>query len=249
VLEESAAMIHSEVSLAFVNYDVPVGWGWIACATGFLVVYLGLVACGRRFRLRLLAISSLVLLVAVVCLWFRSRIIVDQVGLRYSTAGTPQTLWHFGLGTHMGKMSVYLEESAATSPITAQLGWRGYWVTGTPTGARANNVWGVSDRIAHPLHLQGLGFEVLIHGDARVPGKWVLLHEWGLLVPDWFVVACLLLFPGWWAFSRWRLPRRRMKLNLCVCCGYPLRGLEEPIRCPECGKAKSEVKCRSPREP
>ena len=59
-----------------------------------------------------------------------------------------------------------------------------------------------------------------------------------VVVPAWAVVAPSGLF-GAWGLRRWlrgRRRRRRVRLGLCVNCGYDLR--ETPKRCPECGTAK-----------
>jgi hypothetical protein len=54
----------------------------------------------------------------------------------------------------------------------------------------------------------------------------------GVEVPDWFLIAVLLVLPA----MRWA-PRRRPAPGSCPTCGYDLRAT--PQRCPECGATPS----------
>jgi hypothetical protein len=51
-------------------------------------------------------------------------------------------------------------------------------------------------------------------------------------IPDYLIVALLLIYPAMW-FRRKRTIARRFKEGLCVKCGYDLRGGH--TACPECG--------------
>ena len=65
-------------------------------------------------------------------------------------------------------------------------------------------------------------------GDATLTGWRYVGVSW------WLLAAVASILPARWAW-RWRRERRAKRLgqNLCVRCGYDLRGT--PDRCPECG--------------
>jgi hypothetical protein len=56
-----------------------------------------------------------------------------------------------------------------------------------------------------------------------------------LALPNWLLLLLTAGLPAWWLRqARGRhLRKRRMKLGLCLACGYDLRASKE--RCPECG--------------
>ena len=74
----------------------------------------------------------------------------------------------------------------------------------------------------------------------------------GMMARHWFLFLLTALLPLMWitrealAAVRKRVRARRMKLGLCLRCGYDLRGT--PQRCPECG-AVAEFEPRSPHNP
>jgi hypothetical protein len=61
-----------------------------------------------------------------------------------------------------------------------------------------------------------------------------------LLVPLWAIAIVSAILPGWWVvrYRRRRLVRQRQAANLCLRCGYDLRG--SAGRCPECGTAPNQ---------
>lgn len=56
-----------------------------------------------------------------------------------------------------------------------------------------------------------------------------------VVIRIWFVTSIFGLLPAFWCYSTFRRVRktRRLRCNLCVSCGYDLRG--SPTACPECG--------------
>lgn len=57
-------------------------------------------------------------------------------------------------------------------------------------------------------------------------------------INDAFAVPSTLLLPAGWIIYRWRLGRRESGCSRCVRCGYDMRA--SPVRCPECGAARTE---------
>jgi hypothetical protein len=68
-------------------------------------------------------------------------------------------------------------------------------------------------------------------------GQVYAVRSWSLLgVPHQGLIVAGLVPPLLWAGVRWRRRRersRRVRLGLCLACGYDLR--ESPEKCPECG--------------
>jgi len=60
-------------------------------------------------------------------------------------------------------------------------------------------------------------------------------------IPPWLLIISALVPPLLWSAVRWRRVRehrRRVRLGLCLACGYDLR--ESPEKCPECGAVPVE---------
>jgi hypothetical protein len=61
-------------------------------------------------------------------------------------------------------------------------------------------------------------------------------------IPHAAIIVPALVPPLLWAGFRWRRireRRRRVRLGLCLACGYDLR--HSPEKCPECGVAPSKL--------
>jgi hypothetical protein len=92
------------------------------------------------------------------------------------------------------------------------------------------------------LYLQGGGFEVLVKRDmAGIPG--LLSFPWvsSVVVPDWFLLVLLSIYPAWRMARHKHSEKYRRRHNLCINCGYSLQGQLAPVRCPECGTARNLV--------
>ena len=66
-------------------------------------------------------------------------------------------------------------------------------------------------------------------------------------IPVWLVIAGMLVPPLLLEGRRWRRVRehrRRVRLGLCLACGYDLR--HSPEKCPECGSASVQARTNPP---
>ena len=67
-----------------------------------------------------------------------------------------------------------------------------------------------------------------------------VIHGYEATVPFWFPMVLTLIAPLCW-LRRWRRQARRVRLGLCLHCGYDLRATPDAAgprvaRCPECGR-------------
>ena len=81
------------------------------------------------------------------------------------------------------------------------------------------------------------GFNLIRVGFPLVGGG---QHITSVLIPFWFLMVLTLMTPLCW-LRRWRRQARRVRLGLCLHCGYDLRATPAPTgprlpRCPECGR-------------
>ena len=176
----------------------------------------------RVFNLSVLAALSLLLFIGLGCLWERSlRVNEDITYIRSSRQEVGLSLrprrFSFCLGTPWGV------------PRNEQSGWYHVAFEYNPEllDSFLTTMWKDS----------WLGFQ-LYNDDRPYPGgRW---HVVIVVVPFWFPMVLTLIAPLCW-LRRWRRRVRRVRLGLCLHCGYDLRATPAPTgprlpRCPECGR-------------
>jgi hypothetical protein len=165
----------------------------------------------RRQLLNLLTALSLLLCVAVVGLWVRSRFSADHVYLE------------FPAGAGGGAVTRYV----FTQPGVLGYGWS------IDSDHRGSGQWDLSYRESEPswFHYSRLVPEI---------SEWVTLHSppgtppesVTYTVPSWMLFLALAARPAIVA-RRVLSKHRRRGAGVCQSCGYDLRAT--PGRCPECG--------------
>ena len=182
----------------------------------------------------ILAALSLLLFVAVVVLWVRSKENRDVILFRRSGS-------QFSVSSNPGRLECHVHTT------DADLGGPSGWHLGTirwgvpieqPDGSRLTFMPGPADWTrwhfgfkwwpAHFVDPAGTPFH-------QGPAAGYTVKSWKLAVPHWFLAAltgvpsCIRIV----SVLRRAGMLRRMRHGLCPSCGYDLRAT--PERCPECG--------------
>jgi hypothetical protein len=191
---------------------------------------------------------SLMLSVAVVALWVRSRASMDLLS-RTTTHGTAldggsrECFVRSNVGELVFVVQPY-EYHRTTPPVPDDDGY-----TGVPTpeplrwtSKDADPEFAVSHTAVKPPYghnAAGFAYGRYVGRVSRSPdGSWSQRRQYTLSTPHWFAALVLALPAAAWAFRRHRL-RRRRSAGLCPACGYDLRASAD--RCPECGAVPEGV--------
>lgn len=191
----------------------------------------------RRRVFTILAALSLLLCISLVALWIRSYWVHDTLALRtlsgdwmrapeedrggwraYHTGPSGGRLLIRGLGSSGGVCYIVRQ----THNVDADEVMMNRTLTATRL-ARASSTWQQDCRNL-------IAFRMI---QTDVSPWFETAH---ILAPHWFLVVLSAVLPACWAAQHHRL-RRRIRLGLCMRCGYDLRASNE--RCPECGMEKS----------
>ena len=168
----------------------------------------------RVFNLSFLAALSLLLFIGLGCLWARSMRVSEW--LSYTRSSGHQVF----LGTQLRRFgfTVFIPWGV---PRTVWSGW--------DYDSYQSDTQDLAGYLAMTWKDSWLGFK-LIRYDCPYQGGG--LHVTVGFLPLWFPMVLTLIAPLCW-LRRWRRQARRVRLGLCLHCGYDLRASTE--RCPECG--------------
>lgn len=183
----------------------------------------------RRWASNILAGLSLLLCLAVVCVWVRSywrtegwwrfpyfveknEYRQDRISLRRGRVDV--SLWSFTIDSGFIKMMKSATEAASYDDTS--------WTRerGDPWRPEREHWW------------EFLGLYVRLQKNVRSPAIPGTGSQVFVSIPYWLLVAVTAIAPGLWGMQYWR-KRRRKRKGMCRNCGYDLRA--SPDRCPECG--------------
>jgi hypothetical protein len=192
----------------------------------------------RRRLFNALSVLSLLLFVAVLVLWGRSR-----DGAYDDFAYVAARGRHGFVGYHFG--------SSDGALMVARIRVRGGETVGTADAGFRHQRSGRPSLWSWSFQTKMM---MLRHGVQR--GRWGAVWARGVKIsqrgresingvmfPHWFAALVLAVRPAMWCYGWWRRDRRRANgsgVNHCASCGYDLRAT--PERCPECGAEPAEQK-------
>jgi hypothetical protein len=167
----------------------------------------------RQRLMTILSAVSLVMCLATAGLWVRSYWRTDVIQFSTATSG-----FEFGAGRgELGFVLVLHKPAAKISPP------RFLWEV-------KKSYFLLSQRVPGTI-MRAFG-SAIIHNPPRSAGTSV----WAVALPCWFAMSLTALPVVSLIRNRLRRSALRLRLNLCVKCGYDLRAT--PDRCPECGRAQ-----------
>ncbi|MFI5379858.1 MAG: hypothetical protein ACHRHE_11210 [Tepidisphaerales bacterium] len=179
----------------------------------------------RVFNLSFLAALSLLLGIGLGCLWERSLRVHE--GIEYIRSSRQSV----GL-TIIPRRFHFFVYTPWDSPPNYRPGWHFDSSEWDPRQTRSflEAMWKDS----------WLGFD-LARQDYDVFGAGRSFTS--VIIPLWFPMVLTLIAPLCW-LRRWRRRARRVRLGLCLHCGYDLRATPDATgprlpRCPECGRESS----------
>jgi hypothetical protein len=172
------------------------------------------------------SIFSLLMSIGMACLWIRSYYRAEEFGHVSLHAEKDSNYLHF-YRLYLKRGSLGVSRTIASTMMIDLRFFSTNKYGFAHTFGRPNDLVTIGD-IATPT--KRFGFER--YGGSVLP--WHLTTRgWIIVVPLWFPMALMLVFPGIWIW-RWRRLRQRNRVGKCPVCGYDMRAT--PERCPECGK-------------
>jgi hypothetical protein len=196
----------------------------------------------KRWAMRILSMSSLVLLAGSVVLWVRSVRVNDQLSYRndrtvFTLMSAPHRLCFERTDVPRAGMVAIM----ASSVILPEPGWS---VRSLPWGQYvATSHAGTSNSGSQTMF--SIRFTISMNNNWVEPVNSALGFGWEtqprplvVVVPFWFLVILFSILPIVWIRRAIR-DRARRAHGLCAQCGYDLRAT--PGRCPECGRHAPHV--------
>ena len=180
----------------------------------------------RRYILKGVTLLSLLFCAGTMGLWVLSYNTPRNSGGGYHfelATASNATGWSYGiaLGWYDGRITIHSQSVLEQTPkevvlnLSADMSGR-YEITGVFSGPA-------------PL--------ISFYSDFRIE-KWPNRFTRYATIPIWWVVV-LTLMPPTIAFDKRCRSRQKIRLGMCVVCGYDLRAT--PDRCPECGAIPKKI--------
>ena len=184
----------------------------------------------QAFRRRLFAsvsVLSLILCLATVGLWVRSRSLFDCAYLFRIDSSRG---WAIGSATDGAFLLTYRDPPSpnlkSAGLESGRLRYDVHWLI-----AHLFTDEGFHDYESH----SAFGFGTLRLRESDRAAAATAWRVQAIHLPHWCPPLLFALAPAWWLLGPRRTLNRRRKLGLCERCGYDLRA--SPERCPECGRA------------
>ncbi len=179
----------------------------------------------RRAAFSVLAFLSMLLFIAAGVFWVRGQFVSD-----YATRVIPDS--QLGLSTsrrlvtsRSGVAFIYLDGLSGT-----RYGTDAGWILSEGPAVSVSGLIAVLEEteidFLHVIYLSQNNRVVM-------PSTVRALH-----IPHWLILILTLPAPLAWVI-RYHRPARRLRLGLCVKCGYDLRG--SAAKCPECGAVRASA--------
>jgi hypothetical protein len=173
----------------------------------------------KRRLVNLVMVVSLVLFVATIPGWVRSRWVGDEIGFaQYRQSNGVTTEIDFGIAHGGGDFGFFrVDETPSVNT------WR--WIDFAMP--------------PQPLHEAVAGPAITVRGYGWYSDKSYIGSNYqhtlnAIIFPYWLLTVASAIAPAWhWLGSRRRRAAKRLVQGLCPACGYDLRAT--PERCPECG--------------
>ena len=222
------------------SFKMEIHWQHAILAGAALIILLAPLFF-KRFRSTWLVALAIVGMFLVSKLWMRGQNIVDQLSLatNQQVGATSDVVRNFHFQSGQGSMRFSFQHGQ-TPPLNPNAVIVQSYPVRPPIFP-----FEPKGRVPGTIVWSNGGFGLILQGPPAAVKRVALLHFWAIMVPHWFVLLCLSVFPIRWIYMRfWGRKAYAKKHNLCAKCGYSLNGLSEPIRCPECGSAKTEALIR-----
>jgi hypothetical protein len=212
-----------------------ISWLWIGAVILAVLSVLLLLALSPKHRLACVSALSVLAILAVVTLWFRSRDTPELGQLRFTanTASTDRS-WQGDVESNAGGICLDFRES-----ITVRDPEKPHRRGVINPDGKAWVSWGTMSLFRYPeWHgesvFKAFGFQLVFRSEYE--GVVRVRRVGAIVFPAWFPIPFLLIAPALYV-RQWkhrRKVRRWIAAGCCAKCGFDLRAHRAGEKCPEC---------------